>query len=46
MRYAVFQLFLHEAENFLTDVNLSFSFSLAIISSQVLLWCSLFLSDS
>jgi hypothetical protein len=46
MRHAFFQLFLHEAEHFLTDVHLSFSFRLVTISSRVLFLCSLFLSDS
>jgi hypothetical protein len=36
MRYTFFQLFLYEAEPFLTDVNLSFSFRLVTIWSRVL----------
>ena len=44
MRYTFFQLFLQEAEHFLTDVNLSVSFRLVTISSCV--WCRPYLSDS
>ena len=44
--YAFFQLFLHEAEHFLTAVNLSVSFRLVTISRRVLFWCSPSLSDS
>jgi len=46
MRHAFFQLFLYEAEHFLTDVNLSFSFRLVTISSRVLFWRSPSMSDS
>ena len=46
MRYTFLQLFLHETELFLTDVNLSVSFNLVTISNRVLFWCRPSLSDS
>ena len=46
MRYTFFQLFLQEAEHFLTDVSLSVSFRLVTVSSRVLFWCRPSLSDS